>query len=82
MRIRARLCLYWLVKVAVSFTWRKKIGNLDGVYAQVIEDLGKVYSLGYKPTNEKRDNTWHSVKIELRKQPDITTRAGPGYYAK
>lgn len=60
----------------------KKIGNLDGVYAQVIEDLGKVYSLGYKPTNEKRDNTWRTVRIELRKHPDLTTRARPGYYAK
>ena len=60
----------------------KKIENLDGVYAQVIEDLGKVYSLGYKPTNEKRDNTWRTVKIELRNHPELNTRARPGYYAK
>ncbi|HWN09003.1 MAG TPA: VWA domain-containing protein [Pyrinomonadaceae bacterium] len=60
----------------------KKIENLDGVYAQVIEDLGKVYSLGYKPTNEKRDGTWRSIKLELRSQPDLTTRTRPGYYAK
>ena len=33
----------------------RKIEDLDGVYQQVIDDLGKVYSLGYKPTNEKRD---------------------------
>jgi VWFA-related protein len=43
----------------------KKIEDLDGVYGQVIEDLGKVYSVGYKPTNEKRDRTWRDVKIQL-----------------
>ncbi len=59
----------------------RKIQNLDGVYAQVIEDLGKVYSLGYKPTNEKRDNTWRTVKVDLRNRPDLTTRTRPGYYA-
>lgn len=60
----------------------KKIQNLDGVYAQVIEDLGKIYSLGYKPTNEKRDGTWRTVKVDLRLHPDLTTRTRPGYYAK
>ncbi len=59
----------------------KKIEDLEGVYGQVIEDLGKVYSLGYKPTNEKRDHTWRTVKIQLPNLPDLTTRARPGYYA-
>lgn len=60
----------------------KKIEDLEGVYGQVIEDLGKVYSLGYKPTNEKRDRTWRTVKIALPNLPDLITRARPGYYAK
>jgi Ca-activated chloride channel family protein len=60
----------------------KKIEDLEGVYGQVIEDLGKVYSLGYKPTNDKRDHTWRTVKIQLPNQPDLITRARPGYYAK
>jgi VWFA-related protein len=59
----------------------KKIEDLEGVYGQVIADLGKVYSLGYKPTNEKRDHTWRTVKIQLPNLPDLITRARPGYYA-
>ena len=59
----------------------KKIEDLDGVYDQVVADLGKVYSLGYKPTNDKRDRTWRAVKIQLPNQPELITRARPGYYA-
>lgn len=59
----------------------KKIEDLEGVYAQVIADLGKVYSIGYKPTNDKRDHKWRTVKIQLPNLPDLITRARPGYYA-
>jgi VWFA-related protein len=59
----------------------KKIEDLEGVYGQVIADLGKVYSLGYKPTNEQRDHRWRTVKIQLPNLPDLNTRARPGYYA-
>ncbi len=60
----------------------RKIEDLSGVYSQVFEYLGKVYSLGYKPTNENRDGSWRAVKIQIRNRPDLTARARPGYYAK
>jgi VWFA-related protein len=59
----------------------KKIEDLDGVYSQVIADLGKIYSLGYKPSNDKRDGSWRTVKIQVPNLPDLSTRARPGYYA-
>ncbi len=59
----------------------RKIEDLEGVYGQVIEDLGKIYSLGYKPTNEKRDGKWRTVKIQLPNLPDLSARTRPGYYA-
>lgn len=59
----------------------RKVEDLNGVYDQVINDLGKVYSLGYKPTKEKRDGSWRSVKVWLPDHPDLMTRARPGYYA-
>ena len=58
-----------------------KIADLNGVYDQVIEDLGKVYSLGYKPTNDKRDGSWRTIKVAVPTRPDLLTRAKPGYYA-
>ncbi len=59
----------------------KKIEDLNGVYSQVIADLGKIYSLGYKPSNDKRDGTWRTVRIQVPNSPDLSTRARPGYYA-
>ncbi len=59
----------------------RKIEDLNGVYDQVLEDLGKVYSLGYKPTNAKRDGTWRTVKIQLPNHSDLAPRARSGYYA-
>jgi VWFA-related protein len=59
----------------------RKVEDLNGVYEQVIEDLSKVYSIGYRSTNEKRDGSWRDVSIEIRGHPDLKTRARPGYYA-
>jgi VWFA-related protein len=60
----------------------RKIEDLNGVYGQVIEDLGQVYSLGYRPTNEKRDGSWRTVKIQVANRPELVTHARPGYYAR
>ena len=60
----------------------RRLEDLEGVYGQVIADLGKVYSLGYKPTNDRRDGLWREVSIRIRDRPDLSARARPGYYAK
>jgi len=60
----------------------RKVEDLNGVYQQVIEDLSKVYSIGYRSTNEKRDGSWRGVNIEIPGHPDLKTRARPGYYAR
>jgi len=59
----------------------RKIEDLNRVYDQVIDDLGKVYSLGYRPTNAKRDGSWRTVRIEIVNQPELAPRLRPGYYA-
>lgn len=59
----------------------KKIDDLNGIYDQVILDLGKVYSLGYTSTRPQRDGTWRTVKVDIANRPDLKTRARPGYYA-
>jgi VWFA-related protein len=59
----------------------RKIEDLEGVYAQVINDLGKVYSLGYKPSRENHDGSWRTVKIKLASHPELIPRTRPGYYA-
>jgi len=59
----------------------KKIEDLNGIYDQVIQDLGKVYSLGYRSSRPQRDGTWRTVKVEIANRPDLKTRTRPGYYA-
>jgi len=65
-----------------SYYKAKKLADLEGVYEQVINDLGKVYSLGYKPTNPARDGAWRNVRISIANREDLVTRARPGYYAQ
>ena len=59
----------------------RKVEDLNGVYEQVLNDLGKVYSLGYQPTNEKRDGSWRTLKIQIPNRPDLSVRSRRGYYA-
>jgi len=65
-----------------SYYKARKIADLNGVYEQVINDLGKVYSIGYKPTNPARDGSWRFVQISIVNRPDLVARARPGYYAQ
>ncbi|HKS09487.1 MAG TPA: VWA domain-containing protein [Pyrinomonadaceae bacterium] len=65
-----------------SYYKAKKLSDLEGVYDQVINDLGKVYSLGYTPTNPARNGTWRNVRIAIANREDLVTRARPGYYAQ
>ena len=65
-----------------SYYKASKLSDLNGVYEQVINDLGKVYSLGYKPTNVTRDGSWRNVQISIANRPDLVARARPGYYAQ
>jgi VWFA-related protein len=78
----ARNTLALLAKESGGFYYRaRKIEDLNGVYDQVIRDLGKVYSVGYRPTNEKRDGSWRRVEIRIPNRVDLTVRSRPGYYA-
>lgn len=65
-----------------SFYRARKISDLNGVYEQVINDLGKVYSLGYKSTNATRDRSWRWVQVSLVNRPDLVVHTRPGYYAQ
>jgi len=61
--------------------WRRKAvrytspqdRDLNGVYDQVINDLGKVYSLGYKRRTKTR-RLWRAVVVQILKRPDVSAR--------
>jgi len=58
------------------------LDSLNEVYEHVLQDVGRVYSLGYQPKNDKRDGTWRSIRVEVPTHPDLKVRARSGYYAK
>jgi len=55
--------------------------DLNGIYEQVVNDIGKIYSLGYEPRNENRDGGWRTIEVKLRSQPDLAAKTRRGYYA-
>jgi VWFA-related protein len=60
----------------------QQLEDLQGLYGQVVEDLGKIYSLGYRPDNQEHDGSWRQVEIQIPGHPELKARARPGYYAK
>ena len=59
----------------------KKIDDLKGVYEQVINDLSKVYSIGYAPSDVERNTFWRSVKVNIKNHSNLIVRSRKGYYA-
>ncbi|HEX8287741.1 MAG TPA: VWA domain-containing protein [Pyrinomonadaceae bacterium] len=55
--------------------------DLRGVYEQVINDLGKVYSIGYEPKSEIRDGGWRNLTVTLKTKPGLIAKTRLGYYA-
>jgi VWFA-related protein len=59
-----------------------ELKHLDKVYEQVIHDLGTVYSIGYRPTNEAKDGSWRAVAVKVPSHQELTARTKSGYFAK
>lgn len=54
--------------------------NLTKAFDQISEELRSQYTLGYYPTNSKRDGTYRKVKVEMDNK-DLQALARRGYYA-
>lgn len=51
-------------------------------FKKVADEIGTKYSIGYYPSNEKRDGTYRKIKIELKGVPaGVTINAREGYTA-
>lgn len=58
----------------------EKLADLAGAYEQVVNDLGTVYSLSYRPSNRTRDGKWRAIKINIGRT-NAVARGKRGYYA-
>jgi VWFA-related protein len=59
----------------------KEIKDLNGIYEQVVNDLGKVFTIGYEPKNEQRYGEWRDVSVRIKSRPELTAKTRRGYYA-
>jgi Ca-activated chloride channel family protein len=50
-------------------------------FAQVAKEIGTQYSLGYYSTNEKRDGSFRTIRVELKGVKGASIRAREGYLA-
>jgi VWFA-related protein len=50
-------------------------------FSQVAEEIGKLYSLGYYPTNKARDGRYRAIRVEVKGHPGVTVSAREGYQA-
>jgi Ca-activated chloride channel homolog len=50
-------------------------------FAEVANEIGTQYSLGYYPANKARDGRYRQIKVEMKNVKDASVRAREGYYA-
>lgn len=49
-------------------------------FKNIVEELGVQYTLGYQPTNTKKDGKWRAIEIRVAK-PNLIIRTRKGYQA-
>jgi VWFA-related protein len=57
-----------------------RIDDLNGVYAQISDELASQYTLGYTSKNPRRDGAWRRVVVQVARS-GLVPRAKKGYYA-
>jgi VWFA-related protein len=57
-----------------------KLEDLNGVYAQIADELASQYTIGYTSKNGRRDGAWRRIIVQVTRS-NVTTRAKRGYYA-
>ena len=58
----------------------ERLTDLAGAYEQVVADLGTMYSLAYRPSNNVRDGKWRAIRIGVNRT-NAVPRGKRGYYA-
>lgn len=62
----------------------RSAAELEDATTRIALELRHQYSLGYTPTNVKRDGQWHKIKVQVkppRGLPNLKVQHKEGYYA-
>jgi VWFA-related protein len=57
-----------------------KLEDLNGVYANIADELASQYTLGYTSRNSRRDGAWRRIVVQVARA-NVTPRTKKGYYA-
>jgi Ca-activated chloride channel family protein len=57
-----------------------KIEDLNGVYAQIADELASQYTIGYSSKNSRNDGAFRRIVVQVAR-PNSTPRTKRGYYA-
>lgn len=58
----------------------ERLEDLAGAYQRVVNDLGTLYSLAYRPSNKTRDGKWRAIRVDIDRA-NAVARGKRGYYA-
>ncbi len=59
-----------------------RLDQMARLYVEVAASLRTLYTVAYQaPGNRPRDGKWHSIRVEV-KDPALTARTRPGYFAR
>jgi Ca-activated chloride channel family protein len=58
----------------------KQLSDLNGVYAEIADELASQYTLGYSSRNQRHDGTWRRIVVRVNR-PNIVVRTKQGYFA-
>ncbi len=56
------------------------LGELEGAFRTILQELRQQYALGYYATTAKGDGSWHKVEVRLRGGGRVRTREGYADY--
>ncbi|HKF53638.1 MAG TPA: VWA domain-containing protein [Candidatus Acidoferrales bacterium] len=62
----------------------KTVDDVDSICTRIAQDIRSQYMVGYYPSNDARNGTFRTVKVELTGvggKGKLTVRTRPGYYA-
>jgi len=54
--------------------------DLAGIYGVIADELSSQYTLGYAPSNQRRDGAWRRLNVQIHRQ-GTSARTKRGYYA-
>jgi len=67
-----------------KYFFPESVDEVESICTEVAREIRNQYTLGYKPTNTRRDGTWRTVNVRLnstKNSKKLVARTKRGYYA-